>query len=77
MFLVLLGLTGSVMAFEAEIDHWIHPHDWYVTPRDHPLSEAALIANIEQKVAPARVMMIQIAPQRNLAQAIQLSDRSR
>jgi uncharacterized iron-regulated membrane protein len=76
LFLLLLGLTGSIMAFEGDIDHWVHPHAWYVAPGDHPLSEADLIANVEQKVPPARVVMIQIAPQRNLAQAMQLSDGS-
>ena len=76
LFLLLLGLTGSIMAFEGDIDHWVHPHDWYVAPRDHQLSEAALIANVEQQVSPARVGMIQIASKRNLAQAMQLSDGS-
>jgi uncharacterized iron-regulated membrane protein len=76
LFLILLGLTGSIMAFEGDIDHWLHPHDWYVEPSNHPLSEADLIAKVEQQVSPARVGLIQIAPERNLAQAMQLSDRS-
>ena len=66
LFLLLLGITGSIMAFEGDIDHWVHPHDWYVAPGDHRLSEAGLIANVERRVFPARVSMIQIAPQRNL-----------
>src|SRR5436190_12359642 len=76
LFLLLLGLTGSIMAFEGDIDHWVHPHDWYIAPGDHSLSEADLITNVERQVSPVRVAMIQIAPQRNLAQAMQLSDRS-
>lgn len=76
LFLLVLGLTGSIMAFEGDIDHWIHPHAWYVAPGNQQLPETGLIANVERQVAPARVSMIQIAPQRNLAQAMQLSDRS-
>jgi len=76
LFLLLLGLTGSIMAFEGDIDHWVHWHDWYVTPGDHTLSEDNLIANVERQVSPARVSMVQILPKRNLAQAMQLSDRS-
>jgi uncharacterized iron-regulated membrane protein len=76
LFLLVLGVTGSIMAFEADIDHWVHPHDWYVTPAGRPLSEADLIAAAERQVSPARVRMIQIAPRRNLAQLMPLSDRS-
>jgi uncharacterized iron-regulated membrane protein len=25
VFLLILGLTGSVMAFENDVDHWLHP----------------------------------------------------
>lgn len=76
LFLVILGLTGSVMAFEGDIDHWLHPHAWYVTPRDHAMPEVDLIARVEQQVSPAHVTAVQIAAPHNLAQAIQLSDRS-
>ena len=76
LFLTVLGVTGSIMAFEGDIDHWVHPHDWYVAPRNQRLSEAGLISEVERRVSPARVSMIQIAPQGNLAQGLQLSDRS-
>ena len=76
LFLLLLGATGSIIAFEGDIDHWIHPHAWYVAPADRSLPEADLIARVEQQVSPARAVGIQIAPQRNLAQSMQLSDRS-
>ena len=75
-FLVVLGLTGSIMAFEGDIDHWVHPRAWYVAAGEHPLAEADLIAKVEQAGRPARVAGIQILPQRNLAQSMQLTDRS-
>ncbi|HLZ44347.1 MAG TPA: PepSY-associated TM helix domain-containing protein [Gemmatimonadales bacterium] len=32
IFIALLGITGSIMAFEQEIEHALHPHLWYVPP---------------------------------------------
>jgi uncharacterized iron-regulated membrane protein len=42
LFVVILGLTGAIMAFETELDHVLRPHLSYVTPRDHRLSLAEL-----------------------------------
>src|SRR5437870_12533094 len=36
VFLLILGLTGSIMAFEPEIDHLLHWKLSYVTPQGHP-----------------------------------------
>lgn len=74
LFLLVLGTTGSIMAFEGDIDHWLHPAKWYVTPADRPLREGELIATVEQHTAPARVAAVEIAQQRNLAQRMHLSD---
>jgi uncharacterized iron-regulated membrane protein len=76
LFLVLLGVTGSIMAFEGDIDHWVHPGAWYVRPAGQALPEADLIAKVEAASAPARVGAILIVPEKNLAQAMQLSDRT-
>lgn len=38
LFLVLLGITGSIMAFESELDHLLHHRLSYVNPGDHTLS---------------------------------------
>ncbi len=38
VFVVLLGLTGCIMAFEPELDHLLHPHLMYVQPRPRALS---------------------------------------
>jgi uncharacterized iron-regulated membrane protein len=38
VFIVILGLTGSVIAFEPELDHLFHPKLWYVQPRQRSLS---------------------------------------
>jgi uncharacterized iron-regulated membrane protein len=76
IFLVILGLTGSIMAFEGDIDHWLHRGRWYVVAGPRTLPEGELIERVERQVAPARVGAVQFSPQRNLAQLMQLTDRS-
>src|SRR5436305_1159148 len=38
VFILILGLTGSIMAFEQEIDHVLHWKLTYVTPQSRALS---------------------------------------
>ncbi len=45
VFVVILGLTGAIMAFEEEVDHVTHPRLWHVTPQGLPLSLAELAAH--------------------------------
>jgi len=71
IFLVILGVTGSVMAFEGDIDHWLDPNLWYLTARANPLPESELIGKVERRFAPARAGAIQFPLQRNLAQVMQ------
>jgi len=37
-FLVLLGTTGSIIAFEPELDRLLHPHLSYASPGSEALS---------------------------------------
>lgn len=76
IFLVILGLTGSIMAFEGDIDHWLHPGLWYVAKSAHMLPQQELIARVQQRFAPARVASVHISRQSNLAQSMQMTDRS-
>lgn len=76
LFLVILGLTGSIIAFEGDMDHWLHPHFWYVPAADPKVSERDLIARVERQFAPARVRAVQISQRRDLAQLMQLTDGS-
>jgi uncharacterized iron-regulated membrane protein len=73
IFLVILGLTGSVMAFEGQLDHWLHPSRWYVTVCPQPLPESQLVQIVEQRFAPRLVTTIHIAPEANIAQQISLA----
>lgn len=74
IFLVILGLTGSVMAFEGDLSHWLHPDLWYVTPRARLLPELDMVSVAQNRFAPARVLAVQFSPARNLAQVIQMTD---
>jgi uncharacterized iron-regulated membrane protein len=51
VFVLILGLTGSIMAFEPELDHLLHPKLSYVTPGSHRLSLVE-IGNAVQKAFP-------------------------
>jgi len=75
-FLVILGLTGSIIAFENDIDHWLHPGLYYVQVRGQALPEAELIQRVQQRFAPARVASVHIFRQPDLAHVMQLNDRS-
>jgi uncharacterized iron-regulated membrane protein len=74
IFLAILGLTGSIMAFEGDINHWLHPDLWYVTPRPHPLPENDLVSIVQHQFPRGRVVIVQFFRQANLVQVMQLSD---
>src|SRR5580693_10071101 len=76
IFLVILGLTGSIMAFEGDIDHWLHPGLWYVKAGARVLPEGEVLAKVEQQFAPARVGGVEMSPHPDLAQVMHLTDRS-
>ena len=76
IFLVILGLTGSVTAFENDIDHWLHRDLYYVQVRPKVLPEAELIRTVQKQFAPARVAVVHIFRQPDLAHVMQLNDRS-
>ena len=75
LFLAVLGLTGSIIAFEGDIDHWLHPSRWYVAhAAAAPMPEGALIAAVERQAAPAHVGSVEILPRRDMAQRMALTD---
>jgi uncharacterized iron-regulated membrane protein len=47
-FLLVLGLTGSVMAFEPELDRLLHPHLSYVAPSGRVLSLGEIGATVSK-----------------------------
>jgi uncharacterized iron-regulated membrane protein len=55
IFVLILGITGAIMAFEPEIDHLLHARLSYVTPRAHRLPLADLGAAVEKAFPGERV----------------------
>ncbi len=76
IFLLILSVTGTVMAFEHDIDRWLHPGLWKAAPGHGLLPEDELVRNAEQTAAPARVAAVQISPRPDVAQLMQMTDRS-
>jgi len=72
LFLVVLGITGAIIAFEPEADRWLHPSLWYVTPAAQTLPESQLIAAVEQRFAEARVRMVLLPRHADIVQVMTL-----
>jgi uncharacterized iron-regulated membrane protein len=54
-FIVVLGVTGSILAFEPEIDRLLHWKFWHVTPQGRPLSIAGTGAAVSRAFHGERV----------------------
>ncbi len=50
-FLILVGLTGSLLAFWLEINHWLTP-DLYPAPRPGVALDAAQLVRRAEAIAP-------------------------
>jgi uncharacterized iron-regulated membrane protein len=47
-FIAVLAITGSIMAFEQELERALHPHRSYVTPQGRPMSLAQIAAAVRR-----------------------------
>lgn len=50
LFLIVAGLTGSVLVFSEELDEWLNPELYSVEPRQRMLTPDEIIAIVEQLV---------------------------
>ncbi len=46
-FFVILGVSGSILAFQQPLDHVLHPHLSYVAPSDHSVSLKEIIRSVK------------------------------
>src|SRR5438093_12280331 len=76
IFLVILGITGAIMAFEGDIEHSLHPGLWYVQATANRLPQQQLVSAVQESFAPAHVAAIQICRDPSLAQMMQTTDRA-
>lgn len=58
VFLFIAGLTGTVIAFSAELDAWLNPDLLTVASKGPALPPAALAARVERQLPGARVSYI-------------------
>ena len=58
ILLVLLGVTGAILAFEEPIDHALNPSLFSVQPRSQPLPIADLVARLQHAYPRQRVNML-------------------
>jgi len=72
VFLAILGVTGSLIAFENEIDHWLNGRLSWVQPQGNPLPLAELSARTEERHPGSRVSAIFLPSDSRVAYAIQL-----
>src|SRR5437660_8240418 len=70
VFVLILGCTGAIMAFETELDHVLHPGIWYVTPRDHRLSLAELDAAVGKAFPGERATGFQLSSLPNISTTV-------
>jgi len=54
LFLLILSATGTVMAFEHDIERWLNPKLWVVTVGQRQLPEDELIGIAQRTFSPAR-----------------------
>src|SRR5687767_14654837 len=59
-FLVVAGLTGSVIVFEHELDRWLNPHLVVIKPQGNPLPPAELHAIAARAVPAGRIDAINL-----------------
>lgn len=62
LFVLILGLTGCIMAFEPELDPVLHPSLSYVTPGTHRLSLVELGAAVQQALPGERPAGFRLSP---------------
>lgn len=61
LFLVVAGLTGSVLAFHHELDEWLNPSAYRATAVGTPLSPDALARAVEARHPDGRVWYMALA----------------
>ncbi|HEY2107358.1 MAG TPA: PepSY-associated TM helix domain-containing protein [Candidatus Binataceae bacterium] len=74
LFFVIIGLTGAVIAFENDLDHWAHPGLSYIEPGSKVLAEQDLIDGINRAQTPAHATAVQHFRDPRLVRAIRMSN---
>jgi uncharacterized iron-regulated membrane protein len=76
VFILIFGLTGSIMAFETEIDHVLHWHLSYVTPQGRPMSLTEIGAAVAKQFPGERIAGYNVSTSPGLSYAVSLPRRA-
>jgi uncharacterized iron-regulated membrane protein len=71
-FVVLLGVTGSIMAFEPELDHLLHRDLWHVDPRPPALTLTEIGAAIGRSHPGKRITRFELSSAPDLSYRVDL-----
>ena len=77
LFLIILGVTGSLMVFEDEIDHALNPKLTWVHPSGNRLSLTAMKAAMEKAYPGYTVFGFNIPPREDVAWGASLNKATR
>ena len=72
VFLAILGVTGSLLVFENEIDHWLNGKLTWVQPQGTPLSLRELSAAVEHRHPGSRLSSITLPADPGIAYGMRL-----
>ena len=76
VFVVILGLTGAIMAFEPEIDHLLHARLSYVAPQSRTLSLAEIGDAVTKAFPGERISGYALSTSPNLSYQVSVGRRA-
>jgi uncharacterized iron-regulated membrane protein len=76
LFLIVAGLTGSVIAFQHELDAWLNPELFRTANRGNPLPASKLIAHVEETDVRVQVTYTPLDPHAGESVALWVAPRS-
>jgi uncharacterized iron-regulated membrane protein len=72
VFIAILGVTGSIIAFEPELDHWLHSDLWHVKAEGRALSLAEIGAAVNKRFPGEPITAYILANSADLADQVAL-----
>lgn len=75
VFIVLLGVTGSIMAFEPEIEHLRYHNVVYVQPEGSPMTLAQIREAVHRYNPAATIQLYQLASEPNYSYQVLVGDQ--
>jgi uncharacterized iron-regulated membrane protein len=65
IFIVVMGVTGSILGLQENLDAFFHPHLSYVTPQSHPLTLSEISTAVSNKFPQEPIVAFMPSPDPN------------